>query len=46
MISHRTVVLVALLAFVAPTFAQEAPRSPTPKEVPLPARETNVATGL
>jgi aldose sugar dehydrogenase len=46
MISRRTVVLVALLAFVVPASAQEAPRSPTPKEVPLPARETNVATGL
>jgi aldose sugar dehydrogenase len=46
MMSRRTVVLVALLAFVVPAFAQEAPRSPTPKEVPLPARETNVATGL
>ena len=29
-----------------PSFADEAPRSPTPKEVPLPAREINVATGL
>ena len=46
MISRRTLALVALLAFVVPAFAQEAPRSPTPKEVPLPARETTVASGL
>ena len=46
MVPHRSVLLVALLALVVPAFAQEAPRSPTPKEVPLPAREINVATGL
>ena len=39
-------VLIVLLALVVPAVAQEAPRSPTPKEVPLPARETNVAVGL
>jgi glucose/arabinose dehydrogenase len=31
---------------VAPALAQDAPRSPTPKEVPLPARATDVAVGL
>ena len=46
MTSRRSVILVVLLALVVPAFAQEAPRSPTPKEVPLPARATNVAVGL
>jgi glucose/arabinose dehydrogenase len=38
--------LVMLLALVLPAFAQEAPRSPTPKDVPLPARVTTVTQGL
>ncbi len=46
MASRRSLVLVALLALGAPAFAQEAPRSPTPKEVPLPARATNLVVGL
>src|SRR5688572_22436268 len=46
MTPRRILVLVVLLALVMPAFAQEAPRSPTPKEVPLPARATNVAVGL
>jgi glucose/arabinose dehydrogenase len=36
----------AFLAVVTPALAQDAPRSPTPKEVPLPARATDVAVGL
>jgi aldose sugar dehydrogenase len=46
MTSRRALILVLLLALVVPAFAQEAPRSPTPKEVPLPARVTTVAGGL
>jgi glucose/arabinose dehydrogenase len=46
MTPRRVLVLAVLLALVMPAFAQEAPRSPTPKEVPLPARATNVAVGL
>jgi glucose/arabinose dehydrogenase len=46
MVLRRSLVLLLLLALVMPSFAKEAPRSPTPKEVPLPAREVNVATGL
>src|SRR5687768_11906973 len=46
MILRRLLVLAVLLALVMPAFAQEAPRSPTPKEVALPARATNVAVGL
>ncbi|HEX5814013.1 MAG TPA: PQQ-dependent sugar dehydrogenase [Methylomirabilota bacterium] len=36
----------AFLAVVTPALAQDAPRSPTPKEVPLPARTTDAAVGL
>jgi aldose sugar dehydrogenase len=43
---RRTLVLAVLALLVVPALAQEAPRSPTPKEVPLPARATNVAVGL
>jgi glucose/arabinose dehydrogenase len=46
MTSRRALILVLVLALVVPAFAQEAPRSPTPKQVPLPARVTNVAVGL
>lgn len=46
MTSRRTLVLALLAVLVVPAFAQEAPRSPTPKEVPLPAQATNVAVGL
>ena len=42
----KCVALVMLLALALPAFAQEAPRSPTPKDVPLPARVTTVARGL
>ena len=38
--------LGALAGLVLPALAQEAPRSPTPKAVPLPARVTDVARGL
>jgi glucose/arabinose dehydrogenase len=38
--------LVVLFGLVLPAFAQEAPRSPTPKDVPLPARVTTVTQGL
>jgi glucose/arabinose dehydrogenase len=40
------IVFGVLVALVLPVFAQEAPRSPTPKDVPLPARASNVAVGL
>ena len=43
---RRALILAVLVLLVVPAFAQEAPRSPTPKEVPLPARVTNVAVGL
>jgi glucose/arabinose dehydrogenase len=43
---RRSAALLALLVMVVPAIAQEAPRSPTPKEVALPARETNVVVGL
>jgi aldose sugar dehydrogenase len=46
MTSRRTLLLAAFVLVVGPAFGQEAPRSPTPKEVPLPARATNVAVGL
>ena len=46
MTSRRSVIAVVVLALVVPAFAQEAPRSPTPKEVPLRARATNVAVDL
>jgi glucose/arabinose dehydrogenase len=42
----KFVALVMLLGLVVPAFAQEAPRSPTPRDVPLPARVTTVAQGL
>jgi glucose/arabinose dehydrogenase len=42
----KLVALVMLLGLVLPAFAQEAPRSPTPRDVPLPARVTTVAQGL
>jgi len=37
---------LTLALCVLPVVAQEAPRSPTPKDTPLPARLTDVATGL
>jgi glucose/arabinose dehydrogenase len=43
---RRALILAVLVLLVVPAFAQEAPRSPTPKEVPLSARATNVAVGL
>jgi len=42
----KFVTAALLLVLVLPAFAQEAPRSPTPKEAPLPARLTTVAQGL
>ncbi|HEX6211979.1 MAG TPA: PQQ-dependent sugar dehydrogenase, partial [Methylomirabilota bacterium] len=39
-------VLVAALLLVVPALAQQAPRSPTPRPVKLPARVTDVARGL
>jgi glucose/arabinose dehydrogenase len=42
----KLVALVMLLALVLPASAQEAPRSPTPKDAPLPARVTTVTKGL
>jgi len=44
--SRRWWLVWAFLAVVTPALAQDAPRSPTPKEVPLPARATDVAVGL
>ena len=46
MTSRRFLGLAIVVLLVVPAFAQEAPRSPTPREVPLPARATNVADGL
>ena len=45
---ERTVswIMWTVMMMVAPALAQEAPRSPTPKEVPLTARVTDVAVGL
>ena len=40
------IVWTVMMLMVAPALAQEAPRSPTPEEVPLPARVTDVAVGL
>jgi glucose/arabinose dehydrogenase len=42
----KFVTAALLLVLALPAFAQEAPRSPTPKESPLPARLTTVAQGL
>ena len=43
----RLVSALAVLALVAlPALAQEAPRSPTPSSIPIPARVTEVARGL
>ena len=39
-------VLAILLLLGSPALAQEAPRSPTPRPVPLPARVIDVARGL
>jgi len=44
--SRRWWLVCAFLAVVTPALAQDAPRSPTPKEVPLPVRATDVAVGL
>jgi glucose/arabinose dehydrogenase len=38
--------LLAALSLALPALAQDAPRSPTPAAVPLPARVTDVAVGL
>jgi glucose/arabinose dehydrogenase len=45
---HRaaTLTMVALAAALLPALAQEAPRSPTPKDSPLPGRQVDVARGL
>jgi glucose/arabinose dehydrogenase len=43
---RRALIVSVPVLLVVPAFAQEAPRSPTPKEVPLSARATNVAVGL
>ena len=46
-VSARLAGALAVLALVAmPALAQEAPRSPTPSSVPIPARVTEVARGL
>jgi glucose/arabinose dehydrogenase len=37
---------LAIACAVLPAFAQEAPRSPTPKDSPLPGRQVDVARGL
>jgi glucose/arabinose dehydrogenase len=37
---------LAVVCAVLPAFAQEAPRSPTPKDSPLPGRQVDVARGL
>ena len=42
----RFIVLAAVLLLVLPALAQEAPRSPTPRPVRLPARVVDVARGL
>jgi aldose sugar dehydrogenase len=42
----RFTMLAAVLLLVAPVAAQEAPRSPTPRPVKLPARVVDVARGL
>ena len=42
----KFVALAMLFVLALPAFAQEAPRSPTPKDVPLPARVTTFAQGL
>ena len=39
-------VLLTALVLVVPALAQEAPRSPTPRPVKLPARVTDVVRGL
>ena len=43
---YRSLILLALIVTSSPSFAQEAPRSPTPNDVPLAARVTDVAVGL
>jgi glucose/arabinose dehydrogenase len=40
------VTTLTLAIALLPALAQEAPRSPTPKESPLPARQVDVARGL
>jgi glucose/arabinose dehydrogenase len=42
----RGILAALTFAIVVPVTAQEAPRSPTPPDTPLPARITNVAVGL
>jgi aldose sugar dehydrogenase len=37
---------LTVVGAVLPAFAQEAPRSPTPKDSPLPGRQVDVARGL
>ena len=37
---------LAVVCAVLPAFAQEAPRSPTPKDSPFPGRQVDVARGL
>ena len=43
---HRWWLMCLLLALVTPALAQEAPRSPTPPDTPMPARVTDAAVGL
>ncbi len=46
-VCSRLASALAVLALVAlPALAQEAPRSPTPSSIPIPARVTEVARGL
>ena len=40
------VIMVVLAVALLPALAQEAPRSPTPKDSPLPGRQVDVARGL
>jgi glucose/arabinose dehydrogenase len=44
--SRRRGAVWAFLAVATPALAQDAPRSPTPQEVPRPARATDVAVSL
>ena len=45
-IRHVALDVAVLLVLAVSAFAQEAPRSPTPKDSPLPARAVDVATDL
>ena len=45
-LSHPFGVFATLVLLVLPALAQEAPRSPTPRDSRLPARQVDVARGL